>query len=537
MDGRAPARDQESREPRPKTSAGVGPGRAAIAGFVAGASGIAAGELLAGLLPGVPSPLIAVGSLVIKLQPPWAKDVVVGLFGTNDKLALNIAVLFAGLLVASLIGLIGRRSYAWAVAAFGVFGGISMVSAVNAELVPLQTALVSSAATVVVASAALWLLSPDATPQDVVRGSASRTDGERAADPSRRQFLIKSLALLAGAILAGSLGRYLLNRAHPPGSPVSATPPKAVSTVAPLTAEEQLSAPGLTPLVTANGDFYRVDTSLLVPEVDAATWHLHISGMVDHPRTYSYEDLHAMPLIEQYVTLACVSNTIGGNLVGNALWTGVRLKEILAAAGVQVGATQIVGRAIDGFTVGFPTSWALDPSREPMVVLGMNREPLPADHGYPARLIVPGLFGYVSATKWLAEIELTTRQKFDGYWVQLGWDKDGPILTESRIDHPGYLEKFPAGPTWIDGMAWAPDRGIIRVEVRIDSGQWNQAEISRAISKATWVQWMWLWQAEPGEHTIEARATDGTGQVQTSVPTEPQPDGATGYPSIQVTVT
>ena len=539
VDDRAPASDHEPRKRRPQTSAAVGPGRAAITGFVAGASGIAAGELLAGTLPGLPSPVIAVGTLVIKLQPPWAKDVVVGLFGTNDKLALNIAVLLAGLLVASLIGLVGRRSYAWAVGAFSVFGGISLVGAVNAELVPLPAALIASAITVVVASSALWLLSPDATRRGVVRmrGAASRADGEGAADPFRRQFLIRSLTILAGAVLAGSLGRYLLNRAHPAGSPVSATLPKAGSTVAPLNSDVQLSAPGLTPLVTANSDFYRIDTSLLVSQIDASTWQLKISGMVDHPRTYSYADLRAMPQIEQYVTLACVSNTVGGNLVGNALWTGARLKEILAAAGVQAGATQIVGRSIDGFTVGFPTSWAMDPSREPMVALGMNREPLPAEHGYPARLIVPGLYGYVSATKWLGELELTTREKFDGSWVQFGWYKDGPILTESRIDHPADEAKLPAGPTWIDGMAWAPDRGIIRVEVRIDNGPWSQAEISRAISKATWVQWMWLWQADSGDHAIEARATDGTGEVQTSTFTQANPGAATGYPSIKVTVT
>ncbi len=197
-----------------------------------------------------------------------------------------------------------------------------------------------------------------------------------------------------------------------------------------------------------------------MPQVDASTWQLQVTGMVDHPLTFTYPQLVAMPLFEQYVTLACVSNTVGGDLVGNTLWTGVHLKEVLAKAGVQPGATQIVGRSVDGFTVGFPTSWALDPSREPMIAVGMNRVPLPAEHGYPARLIVPGLYGYVSATKWLSEIELTTREAFDAYWVALGWAKDGPILTESRIDHPSDGANLAAGPVDIDGLAWAPDRGV-----------------------------------------------------------------------------
>ena len=201
---------------------------------------------------------------------------------------------------------------------------------------------------------------------------------------------------------------------------------------------------------------------------------------------------------------------------------------------MHAGATQIVGRSVDGFTVGFPTDYALDPAREPMIAVGMNRGPLPAEHGYPARLIVPGLYGYVSATKWLSEIELTTREAFDGYWVPLGWAKDGPILTESRIDHPSN-GAVPVGNVDIDGLAWAPDRGIKSVEVQIDGGPWQIALLSRAISKATWVQWWVRWQATPGTHVIQVRATDGTGAVQTATAGGPGPAGATGYHTVQVT--
>jgi DMSO/TMAO reductase YedYZ molybdopterin-dependent catalytic subunit len=270
--------------------------------------------------------------------------------------------------------------------------------------------------------------------------------------------------------------------------------------------------------------------------VDASTWQLRVTGMVDHPLTFNYSELLAMPLFEQYVTLACVSNEVGGGLVGNTLWTGVHLKEVLAQAGVQSGATQIVGRSVDGFTVGFPTAWALDPSREPMIAVGMNRLPLPAEHGYPARLIVPGLYGYVSATKWLSEIELTTRETFDAYWVALGWAKDGPILTASRIDHPSDGTTLAAGEVDIDGLAWAPDRGVASVEVSIDNGPWQTTMLSRAISRATWVQWWLRWQAKPGQHTIQVRATDGTGAVQTQTPGGPEPAGATGYHQVQVSV-
>jgi hypothetical protein len=236
------------------------------------------------------------------------------------------------------------------------------------------------------------------------------------------------------------------------------------------------------------------------------------------------------------VTLSCVSNPVGGDLVGNALWTGVRLKDVLAAAGVQAGATQIVGRSVDDFTAGFPTAWAMDPEREPLIAVGMNRLPLPGDHGFPARLVVPGLYGYVSATKWLASIELTTREAVDGYWVPLGWAKDAPILTQSRIDFPASGQLLRVGSILIAGVAWAPDRGIAGVDVSLDDGPWQAATIGRPISKATWVQWVLPWTAAPGHHSIEVRATDDTGVIQTSQITDPAPDGARGHHRIFVDV-
>jgi DMSO/TMAO reductase YedYZ molybdopterin-dependent catalytic subunit len=245
-----------------------------------------------------------------------------------------------------------------------------------------------------------------------------------------------------------------------------------------------------------------------------------------------------MPQFEQYVTIACVSNRVGGSLVGNALWSGVDLRAVLDMAGVQPGADQIVGRSVDGFTVGFPTAWAMDPVRQPMIALGMNGVPLPIDHGFPARLIIPGLYGYVSATKWLSEIELTTWDGFDAYWVPLGWAKEAPILTQSRIDVPRAGSTLTAGTqTDIAGVAWAPDRGVSGVEVSIDGGDWQPAEMSVPLNDATWVQWRLRWTAaDPGGHEIRVRATDGEGVTQTAEVTAPAPDGARGYHTIEVRV-
>ncbi|HEX7196385.1 MAG TPA: molybdopterin-dependent oxidoreductase, partial [Candidatus Limnocylindria bacterium] len=314
------------------------------------------------------------------------------------------------------------------------------------------------------------------------------------------------------------------------------TIPAPSATAPPLPDGAALSIPDLSPIVTPNNAFYRIDTALLVPRPELSTWRLRMSGMVARPFELTYDELVAMPLHEQYVTIACVSNEVGGDLVGNALWTGVRLKELLEQAGVDPNATQIVGRAVDGFTAGFPTAWALADDREALVAVAMNGEPLPAEHGFPARLIVPGLYGYVSATKWLTEIELTTLDGFDAYWVPLGWSKQAPILTQSRIDVPRDGAEVSAGAVAIAGVAWAPDRGIAGVEVQVDEGDWEPAELSAPISDATWVQFVRRWDATSGEHVIRVRAIDGSGDVQTDESTSPAPDGARGHHAIGVTV-
>jgi DMSO/TMAO reductase YedYZ molybdopterin-dependent catalytic subunit len=354
-------------------------------------------------------------------------------------------------------------------------------------------------------------------------------------DPARRSFLLQTGAVGVGALIAGVGGRTLIegSRSAPAGAGVDVPP--ATDVVPALAPANDLSpsVAGLTPIIIPNDRFYRIDTALLTPTVDVASWTLRIHGLVERDTTLTWDELIGLPMFEQYVTIACVSNTVGGRLVGNAKWTGVRLRDALELAGPTASATQLVGRSVDGFTAGMPTAWVMDPSREPMIAIKMNDEPLPPAHGYPARLIVPGLYGYVSATKWLSELELTTLEGFDGYWVPLGWAKEAPILTQSRIDTP--KSAVPAGRVPIAGIAWAPDRGISRVEVGID-GEWRDAELSAPISDATWVQWVYQWDAQPGQYSIQVRATDGDGVVQEERRSPPAPDGARGWDVVSLRV-
>jgi len=540
---------------RDQAQAGAG-GRWAffVAGVVAVMVAIAVGEIVAGLVAGAPSLVVAIGTLVIDQQPPGAKDIVVSLFGTNDKLFLNVLILVVALVVGGLLGLLARTRSATAAGIFGAFGIVALFSALRMGSASPALSVVTVVLAVGAGLAALRLLvdlaagrSPATTPPTEAgptsaagRGSRRSATGARSGLVSmpewdRRRFLLASGGLAVGSIAVGSIGRTLLQGAHSQ-EPTTVVLPSASLTPAPLAPDTSLAVPGITPIVVPNDDFYRIDTALIVPRVDVATWTVKVTGMIDKPVSLTYAQLTAMPIFEQYVTIACVSNEVGGNLVGNALWRGVRLREVLAMAGVRPEATQIVGRSVDGFTVGFPTAWAMDPSREPMIAVGMNGEPLPVQHGYPARLIIPGLYGYVSATKWLAEIELTTLEAFDAYWVPLGWSKEAPILTQSRIDVPSSGANVQPGPVAVAGVAWAPDRGVSKVEVRIDDAPWQPCALSTEISNATWVQWKLAWDAPAGEHRIQVRATDGTGQVQTEESSPPAPDGARGYHTIGVRV-
>ena len=502
---------------------------AALAGISAGAAALGTAELLAGVLPSAASPIIAIGDLVIALQPPGAKQLVVDLFGEADKLLLNLVIIAVALGAAAGLGILARDRPGLGRLGFAAFGLLALGAGLRDPLAAPVTTLVVVIVAVGVAMGVLsWLM----------RRAAAAAGAPTAEMPAwgRRRFLISSASVIGAAALGGVAGRTLLDRGRLNAVPQIGELPEPVSTAAPIPDGGALSVEGLSPLVTPTRDFYRIDTALLVPRPDLDTWRLRVTGMVDRPLELTFDELVAMPLHEQYVTIACVSNEVGGGLVGNALWRGVRLKELLDRAGVQPAATQIVGRAVDGFTVGFPTVWALADERESLVAVAMNGEALPADHGFPARLIVPGLYGYVSATKWLAEIELTTWEAFDAYWVPLGWSKEAPILTQSRIDTPRDATRLDPGTVAIAGVAWAPDRGIAAVEVQVDESGWQPAEISAAISDATWVQFVHRWEATSGEHLLRVRATDGDGVIQTDERTRPDPDGARGHHTIRVTV-
>jgi DMSO/TMAO reductase YedYZ molybdopterin-dependent catalytic subunit len=530
-----------------------------VAGGLAAALGIAVGELMAGIVEGAPSLIIAIGDTVIENQPPGAKELIVELFGDNNKTALNVGIVIASIGIAGLLGVAGRRNWLVPLAGFVVAGIIGLLAALTRPLVDPVWAVVTVVVAISVAIVALRAMLLATRPAWAATGSG-RIDGtseasvEAAAaveagiggptgsdampDWDRRRFLQVGGGVAVGSLVLGFVGRDLITgRSGGAGEGVQL--PAAAAPLPEVPASASLDVEGITPIVVPNDRFYRIDTALISPRVNVDTWQLTVRGLVDRRVTLTYDDLQAMPLFEQYVTIACVSNEVGGRLIGNALWTGVDLREVLDMAGVQPEAEQIVGRSVDNFTAGFPVSWALDPERRPMIAIGMNGQPLPVDHGFPARLIIPGLYGYVSATKWLREIELTTWDGFDGYWIPRNWAKEAPILTQSRIDTPRGGTTVAGGTTVpIAGVAWAVDRGVQKVEVAIDGGPWQEAQLSDPLNDATWVQWLLPWQApaERGSHEIKVRATDGNGEVQTAEITPPAPDGARGHHTIRVDV-
>ena len=509
-----------------------------VAGVAAVAVALGVGEPMAGLLDGS-SIIVAVGALVISLQPPGGKDLMVELFGTNDKLALEIMIGVGGMLVGGLLGVVAQRDMRSAVAGFLGIAAIGYVLMLQDPLTTPVSAAVSVVPAAIGGLLALgWLgrlierteTAPEAGEHD---DAAPASVAPWSAPPiARRSFLaIGAVFVAAGSFLA-VIGRLLGSQVSTLGPPIAI--PSAGETLPPAPDAADFDIAGLSPIVVPNEDFYRIDTRLTIPNLDSSTWSLRVHGMVENEVTLSYADMLAMPLYERYVTIACVSNEVGGGLVGNAKWKGVALVSVLDRAGVAPGATQVVGRSFDGWTSGFPTEHLSGAGSEAMIAVEMNGEPLPASHGFPARLIVPGLYGYVSATKWLTEIEMTTLEAFDAYWVPLGWAKQAPILTQSRIDLPRNGASVAAGAVTVAGVAWAPTRGISRVEVQLDEGAWQAAELSQPLSNYAWVQWRVALDVPAGSHMLSVRATDGTGETQTAERTRPAPDGARGYHQIRI---
>ncbi|WP_067464051.1 molybdopterin-dependent oxidoreductase [Nocardia amamiensis] len=361
----------------------------------------------------------------------------------------------------------------------------------------------------------------------------ARTEERR---PERRQVLQGLLVAGGLAVVTGVGGRLLgLRRRDVSGERAAVQLPEPTAPAAPVPPGADLRIPGLTPYVTSNDDFYRIDTALIVPQVSKDDWSLRIHGMVDREIRLSWADLAHRPVEERMITLACVSNPVGGDLIGNARWLGYRLDQLLAEAGPHPDADMVLSHSTDGWNAGTPLTVLTD-GRDALLAVGMNGEPLPVQHGYPARLVVPGLYGYVSATKWVTELEVTRFDRATAYWTRRGWSALGPIKTGTRIDTPRGRKRLAPGRIPIAGVAWAQHRGIRAVEVQIDDGPWQQARLSDEQSIDTWRQWVLDWDATTGPHTIRARTTDGTDETQTAERRDVIPDGATGYPAVTVQV-
>ena len=518
---------------------------AALSGLLAAGTAIAVGHLVAVVIVPAASPLLAVGGTFIDLTPEWLKSFAIRTFGANDKIALLGGIVSVLALAAFGIGLLAIRRPRLAI---GMIGGLGVVGAVAAFLRPGGSLLSVLPALVgaLVGMSVLVILQRAATGQGysaVVQSAgplaAGSANGPADVDVrvSRRRFVTAGAAVGVLIAASGGLGILIAGRrasaATAAGGPVIPAP---LEPLAAVSTGADLAIDGVSSFITPNDAFYRVDTALQIPVITPDEWRLRIHGMVDREVTLTLDELLAYPTIERDITLTCVSNQVGGEYAGNARWIGIPLATVLEAAGVQAGADQIVSRSIDGMSIGTPTAVALD-GRDAMLAVAMNGEPLPAVHGYPVRMIVPGLYGYVSATKWLIELELTTFDAYDPYWVQRGWSKEAPIKTMSRIDAPKPLARIPVGRTAIAGVAWAQHRGVEGVEVRVDGAAWAKARLAEVDTIDTWRQWIYEWDATSGNHTLEVRATDATGQTQPESRAEPFPNGATGWHSIVVTVT
>jgi DMSO/TMAO reductase YedYZ molybdopterin-dependent catalytic subunit len=497
--------------------------------------------------------VIAVGQKVIDLVPLPLKNWAVETFGTSDKVVLvvtTLAILFVTGIAIGIVAVSGGRTKAvTATAAVGLIGVVAVLTRPD----PMIAKLLPILAGTLVSVGVLWWLSPSpaASIQRPHPGHAvatvAETDELSPIEPAglpgpgvadRRMFLMRSAGVASLAVIAGGAGRLLQRRYDVGGERAALALPSVADRrpAAVLPPNTDLEVEGLSAFVTPNDDFYRIDTALVVPQVSKDGWRLRIHGMVERELELTFDDLLARDQIEAYVTLACVSNPTGGPYVGNALWQGVRLADLFAEVGVDPTSTQLLSTSIDGWTCGTPVA-SLTDGRNAMLAIAMNGEPLPAQHGYPVRMVVPGEYGYVSATKWVVDMEFTTWEAVDAYWVPRGWSQQAPMKTMTRIEVPDDDADVAAGTVEIAGTAYAVHRGISVVEVRVDGGAWERAELGGVPSPDTWRKWVVEVEVESGEHTIEARATDGLGEVQTDEVADVAPNGASGYDRISLTAT
>ena len=499
------------------------------------AAGAGAGHLVAGLVSPEASPVLAVGSTVIDATPTPVKEWAVATFGTADKPILIGSVAVVTLLLAGAIGVVARTRRTLGLA---LLGGLALASVVAATVRPTATSidilpgLVTAGVGVAAASWFLGLLDRwGAADRDPAAGAGADATAHQDGRSDRRHVLAAAAGLGALAAVGGALGQVLTRG----GSPSSVVLPPAAEALPPLPRGLEGTVRGIAAFQTPNDQFYRIDTALVIPRVGTEDWSLTIDGDVERPFRLTYEELLRMPLVERDITLTCVSNEVGGPYVGGARWLGVRTSDLLERAGVRPGVDQILSHSTEGMTISTPVQ-ALTDDRDALVAIAMNGEPLPTVHGFPARLVTPGLYGFVGATKWLTRMEATTYAAKTAYWTDRDWATDAPILTQSRIDTPRGLNRLDAGRVVIGGVAWAQHRGIATVEVRVDGGQWQEAMLGPDAGIDYWRQWYLPWDALPGRHELTVRATDLDGATQPEQRATPFPQGATGWHSIVVII-
>jgi len=583
---------------RSPAAQGPGLGRAALAssggvvGIVTALVALGAAQLVAAVLSSpIGAPVTAVGELSINHAPSAVKNFAIREFGSSDKAVLVWGIRGVLIIFAAVIGILAVRKLWQGMVGLAVFGAIGVYAALSQPTATGTDALPSLIGAVVAAFALRYFASL-ASRLAADRASGNRTTQPSSAQPGwlpprasppgpgpaqtssaqpssaqpgagnapqpgpawrpigpsgtsagdlvadRRRFLFGSAAAAAISLIAYAGGSWLAETRDVNAIQHALRLPAPAKPAPPLPPGTNLNIPGLSSFITPNNSFYRVDTAIVVPEIAPANWQLRIHGMVRKELVLSFEDLIKRPLIEDYVTLCCVSNPVGGPYIGNAKWLGASLRSLLQQAGIKAGADQLFCTSSDGFTSGTPVATAMD-GRDAMLAVAMNDAALPVNHGFPARLVIPGLYGYVSACKWIVDIEVTTYAANASYWSQRGWSAQAPIKTESRIDVPTGANPIKAGQrVSIAGVAWAQHKGIDAVEVRVGGGPWHQATLATVPGIDTWRQWVYEWDASvrPGTYLIEARATDKTGYTQTALQEPPEPNGASGYPTVEVTV-
>lgn len=500
--------------------------QAALAGLLAGALTIGVAELGAamfirlGVGGGTASPVVSVGEAFVDNTPGWLKDFAVRTFGADDKVVLLASIGAVLLVLAVLAGLVARRQLA---PGLGIVVVLATVAAVAVATRP-SASLVDVLPTVLGAVLGLVAL------QRLVTQPTGAAQGW-----SRRTFLQGAGAVGAGAVLTGGVSRVATgSRTDAAGSRALVTLPKATEMVT-LPVDSQLPVKGITPFTTANADFYRVDTALTLPRLRAEDWQLKVHGMVGRELTLTYAELLGLPLVERFTTITCVSNEVGGMLAGNAVWLGYPISDLLARVSPAGDADMVLSTSVDGMTISTPLV-NLTQGRDALLAVAMNGAPLPVEHGFPVRMVVPGLYGYVSATKWVTDLKVTRFDRDEAYWTPRGYSAKAPIKMASRIDVPASFAQLRAGGVAVAGVAWAQTRGISRVQVRVDGGGWQDARLAAVSGKNTWVQWVWKWDATSGNHTIECRAFDGDGTPQIEKIAQIRPDGTSGLDSKSVQV-